>query len=387
MRLFNVELETEPRLAITLHPRLTVIAADPSTRVRIVDALDRLMRGRAGGLKGSLAGEGANAEFMVESSSGPILAGAPMIVHATDVEVGGATEERPSPQERAEARHAQALEELDEAEKIHAEAEAGIEALRHQRVHALEAIDRVKRNGNAPDDCRRQLRVYVDELDAALRGSTLPDAVRIDLLERGTMLVADAARLGVCRPMTVRTLLDAVDALNRRPARAAADGSVGIASVVPRDAIEEIEGPFAVPDAASAERDLVRIEAELRDAVNGLGPLERAVSSARSRALAVFAELEALRRTAGPEHSSGFAAALRARLSRRAPTSWVGPPPVILDDALVHCPDDERDGALAVLIDIADRAQVIYITDDADALAWAARLAPTDGVVAQPTAR
>ena len=100
MRLFHLELEREPALAIELHPRLTVLAVEPTLRARLVDALDGLLRGRASELRGALGAEGMRAEFMVESPSGPVLPGVPTIVREGDIDVS-ADANAPSATERA----------------------------------------------------------------------------------------------------------------------------------------------------------------------------------------------------------------------------------------------------------------------------------------------
>jgi len=120
MRLFHVQLETQPALDLELHPRLTVVAADIATRARIVEALDTLLRGRASGLHGALVADGAVANFVVESTSGPVLPAVPTIVRPADIDATFEVDVR-TPAERAEARHAEALEGLRVAEAALAE--------------------------------------------------------------------------------------------------------------------------------------------------------------------------------------------------------------------------------------------------------------------------
>ncbi len=383
MRLSRVTFETEPPATITLHPRLTVVVADAPTRARIVQALDRLLRGRAATLHGTLAENGVTSEFVVASSAGPVLPGVPTIVRAHDLDASAgavaATNEA-----GALARYEKALTELRGAEDAQGEALQALEALRHQRAQAVEAVDRLTRDGTAPDDCRREVRAYVEELEVALSAATLPDSRRVELLERGTVLVADAARLGVCRPQTVRELLDAVDSLSRAQVGTTPFVGRNGKPVVSRAIMAELESP-PPESGARASETLVRIEDRLQAGANDLAARERAVNAARSRALAVYAELEAVRRSTNRENGTGYAAALRARLGRRVPATWVGVPPIILDDVLSSCPPEEIEPARTVLLQTADRAQVIYVTGDPDTHDWARRFTPDQGALAFPT--
>ena len=119
MKLFHLELDADPPISIELHPRLTVVAADDEVRDRLVEALDHVLRGRASGMRGTLAGEGATAEFVVESTSGPVLPGAPFVVRSADVTAAlVAHADDPAACERAEARHTQALHDLKQAEAV-----------------------------------------------------------------------------------------------------------------------------------------------------------------------------------------------------------------------------------------------------------------------------
>src|SRR3954454_14041699 len=123
MRLFHLELERESALKIELHPRLTVVAADAPTRALVVDAFDTLLRGRAAGLRGALVAEGARADFVVETTTGPVLPGVPMVVRAFDIDPA-ASDTGGSAVERAEHRHADALGALHAAEAALAEQQA-----------------------------------------------------------------------------------------------------------------------------------------------------------------------------------------------------------------------------------------------------------------------
>jgi hypothetical protein len=69
------------------------------------------------------------------------------------------------------------------------------------------------------------------------------------------------------------------------------------------------------------------------------------------------------------------------------PTSWVGPSPIVVDDALAVCPPEDIDAARAALVEAAQRTQVVYVTDDADALSWAQQLLPDRGVLTRPSAQ
>jgi hypothetical protein len=379
MRLFHLELEREPALAIELHPRLTVLAVEPTLRARLVDALDGLLRGRASELRGALGAEGMRAEFMVESPSGPVLPGVPTIVREGDIDVS-ADANAPSATERAEARHAEALQGLDAAEAALAQQQVVVERLHARGTNAV-ATTTIAPPAPAPlsaesDACRKELRVYLDELQSALLLPSRPERLRVDLLERGTVLAADASRLGVCRPATVRALLDAIDALNVVPAAPATP-----VDTLVRQVATEVDGRSIAADPwQPAANDPLGGDAELSDAERRLAALERELGAARSRALAVFAELESVRRTAGSNgraRGGAFSSALRARLNRPMPTTWVGASPIVLDDALAACPADDVDAARAAVLDAAQRAQVVYLTNDADTLTWASRL-PTD---------
>jgi hypothetical protein len=393
MRLFHVELESQPALGIDLHPRLTVVAADVATRARIVDAFDALLRGRASGLRGALVTGGAVADFVVESTSGPVLPGVPTIVRAGDLEILS-DNGTPSASERAEARHTEAMQGLRLAEAAHSEQQRIIEGLLARGAHAAGPAPAPPASvaasgvpgGAEADECRRHLRAYLDELEQAVDGSDLDGRTRVHLLERGTVLAAEASRLGVCGPASVRALLDAVDALSQVPSYAGGGGGGASRSSAPvgtlvREVVLDLD---TVPEATNGDA-----AAELARAEERLGALEEAVGAARSRALAVFAELESVRRAAGPVSVAGgaFSQALRARLNRPTATSWVGPSPVLVDDVLAPCPADDLDAARAVLLEAAQRAQVIYLTADETAIAWASQLAPDDGLLTQPTAR
>jgi hypothetical protein len=234
-----------------------------------------------------------------------------------------------------------------------------------------------------PEACRQRLRLYIDELQEAVRAPAMTEQRRVNLLERGTVLAADASRLGVCRPATVRALLDAVDTLNGIPTPDA--GSAPVATLV-REVVVDLD--VAAPPLGGV--DAGRAATELRTEQERLDALEQAGGAARSRALAVFAELESVRRSAGPvvaEPTGAFSTALRSRLGRPMPTSWVGPSPIIVDDALAACPADEVAAARAVLLEVAQRAQVVYITADADALAWASHLPADQGAMVRPATR
>ncbi len=365
MRLLHLELEREPALAIELHPQLTVLAVEPPVRARVVEALDGLLRGRASELRGVLAADAMRADFVVESTSGPVLPGVPTIVRAADIDVSGDAKVA-SATERAEARHAAALRGLDEAERALARQQVVVEQL-HARGTARTAT--IAPPNPASDEavaCRERLRAYLDELRGAVGTGSLPERERIHLLERGTVLAADASRLGVCSPPSVRALLDAIDVLDVIPATPAA----------PVDGLLQQVADDLAGDGGA--------DAELTDAQEQLLALEREAGAARSRALAVFAELESVRRTAGAngrEPGGAFSSALRARLSRPMPATWVGGAPIVLDDALAACPADDVDAARAAVLDAARRAQVVYLTDDPDMLAWASRLAPDVGAL------
>jgi hypothetical protein len=375
MRLSHLELEREPALAIELHPRLTVLAVDAPLRERVVDALDGLLRGRASELRGVLGAEGTRADFMVESPSGPVLPGVPTIVRAGDIDAG-ADATAPSPTERAEARHADALKGLDEAESALAQQQVLVERL-HAHV-AERAASIAPAAGDDGDTSRKELRAYMEELQDALVTPSLPERERVHLLERGTLLAADASRLGVCRPATIRALLDAIDALNVVPTSAHAP----VDSLV-RQVVRDLEGDGTDVDGGCADT-------ELSDAQQRLLALEREASAARSKALAVFAELESVRRTAGANGRAAggaFSSALRARLNRPMPATWVGASPIVLDDTLAACPSDDVDAARAAVLDAAQRAQVVYFTGDPDTLAWASRLPADLGIVTRVPAR
>jgi hypothetical protein len=384
MRLFHLELQREPALAIELHPRLTVVAADPPTRERIVDAFDTLLRGRASGLQGALTAETARADFAVETTSGPVLPGVPTIVRPGDIDPANDADAS-SAIERAEVRHADALEALRAAEAALVEQQLAIAALRERAPHAAAPLEPVSAargvtTAGEPEACRRLLRAYVAELEEALRTPALPDRRRVQLLERGTVLAADASRLGVCRPASVRALLDAVDAFNVSPAL----GGGAPAATLVREVVLDLD---AANGSAHADG---HTDADVHEAEERLETLEQEAGAARSRALAVVAELDALRRTAGAadrEPSGAFSGALRARLGRPMPTSWVGPSPIVVDDALAVCPPSDIDAARAALVEAAQRAQVVYVTDDADALSWAQRLPDDQGVLARPAPR
>jgi hypothetical protein len=387
MRLFHVELESQPALGIDLHPRLTVVAADVSTRARIVDAFDALLRGRASGLRGALVSGGAVADFVVESTSGPVLPGVPTIVRPEDLEVAS-VDDGPSAAEKAEVRHRDAMQELRVAEAAVTEQERIVEALRNRGVHVARPEPAVA--GGDTDACRQHLRAYVDELQEAVDRPDLDERSRVQLLEKGTVLAADASRLGIVKPASVRALLDAVDTLNQVPSfagggRAGASssgGGRGVGTLV-REVVLDLETePEPEPSSGSVALELARAEERLRS-------LGEAVGAARSRALAVFAELEAVRRAAGPMHDGGgwFSNALRSRLNRPTATSWVGPSPVLVDDVLARCPAEDLDTARSVLLEAAQRAQVIYLTADEGSIAWATQLAPDDGLLTRPTPR
>jgi hypothetical protein len=387
MRLSRVELESPPALGLELHPRLTVVAADPGTRARIVAALDALLRGRASDLRGAFVADTAFAEFVVESTSGPALAGTPAIVRPNDIDTTAAT--GPSAAERAEERYADALEGLRLAEAALAEQHHVVEALRERaRTGAPAAVPAAPVVVDVHDaerqECRTRLRAYVDELQAALRDPAIDERARIALLEQGTVLAADASRLGVCRPAAVRALLDAVDALNRVPSFAGPAGAGAGVEPLVREVVSDLDAPTgagAAP-APSAGAD------ELTHAEERVETFDRAVVAARSRALAVFAELESARRSSGSATGGGtFATALHARLNRPMATSWVGASPVIVDDALVGCPRDDLPASRTVLLDAARRVQVVYVTDDADALAWASQLPADDGALVRAEPR
>lgn len=386
MRLFHLELQHEPSGTIALHPRLTVIEADAPARARIVGAIDALLRGRATGLHGSLVGEGATADFVVESTSGTVLPGAPLVLRPADIEPAVAGEGAASPVVQAEARHRRAVEELQRAEEARAATQRAIDAVQERRANAVHALDGAAATGAEPERCRTQLRGYLDDLQRAVLAPALADPTRVALLERGTVLAADAVRLSVCRPPTVRALLDALGAFNRTPSFPPREPAANTPSLL--DAAREVRAdldraaPSMMVDADIARGELLRADAELRDATARLEELQRSISAARSRALAVFAELETVRRTNGDDVVVGFVPALRARLAGRSPATWIGVAPVVLDDALRACPPDEIDDARAVLVNASARAQVIYVTDDASAIAWARSL-PADvaGVV------
>jgi hypothetical protein len=185
----------------------------------------------------------------------------------------------------------------------------------------------------------------------------------------------------------VRALLDTLDALNPMPVGATSATPRLNGTHVPREVIADLEGVGKGGGPADpAHSELVVLETELREAVAQRAALDRAVASARSRALAVFAETESTRRANGDD-VPGYAGALRARLTKRGATSWVGAAPVVLDDALASCPPDQVDDARAALLDASEHAQCIYITADAALLTWAAQLAPEAGVLAQPVPR
>jgi hypothetical protein len=386
MRLFHLELEREPALAIELHPRLTVVGADAATRARVVDAFDALLRGRASGLRGALITDDARSDFAVESTSGPVLPAVPTIVRAADI--GAVADADVSATiGRAEARHADALAALNQAEEALVEQQQVIATLHaRQPVPAgAPAAPPTFANGDAgggePEACRRLLREYVVELQDALQSPSLPDQRRVQLLERGTVLAADASRLGVCRPASVRALLDAVDAFNVTPSLA---GGAPVTTLV-REVVLDLDAANGLALYGTDEE--VVDSAEVRAAEERLDVLERDAGAARSRALAVFAELESIRRATGTaerEPGGAFSSALRARLGRPMPTSWVGPTPIVVDDALVGCPPDDLNAARAALVDAAQRTQVVYVTDDTDALAWAQRLPPDQGALARP---
>jgi hypothetical protein len=389
MRLIHLELEHEPACTLHLHPRLTVVEADGPARARVVGSLDGLLRGRASGLRGALVGEGAMADFIVESTSGTVLPGAPLVLRAADLEYAAGGGDGPSPVEHAEARHQRTVEDLERAEQAHAAMQREIDALQERRARAVHALDGAAAAGAEPEHCRVQLRDYLDDLQRAALAPSLDGATRVRLLERGTVLAADAVRLSVCRPPTVRALLDALGALNRAPSFPPAPRAGDPPSLL--DAAREVRadldraGSSTTVDGDAARAELLHSDAELREATTRLDALQRAVSAARSRALAVFAELETVRRTSGGAVVTGFVPALRARLTGRAPASWVGVPPVILDDTLRVCPPDDVAGARAVVVDASERAQLIYVTDDPDAIEWARSLPPDIAGVAVAT--
>jgi hypothetical protein len=393
MRLFHLELDCEPALAIELHARLTVVAVDETTRGRVVDALDGLLRGRASGLRGALEVDGAHADFAIESTSGPVLPGVPIIVRTNDIDVGGPTS-APSSTERTEARHADALHGLRTTEAALAEQQRIVDALR-ARYNAPSvggaAVAPVAPSPTArasePDTVRSRLRTYVDELQRAFATPTLSERERVQLLERGTVLAADASRLEVVRPASVRALLDVIDGLNAPSLPApGADGASPVATLV-RDIERELASARTGNGAAAtATHGDAECDAEFERAVERLETLEAAVGSARSRALAVFAELESARRagSAATPPERVFLAALRARLNRPMPASWVGTPPIVVDDVLVGCPANELADARDTLVDVAQRTQVVYVTADDDTVAWASALAPEHGVAVHP---
>jgi hypothetical protein len=389
MKLFHLELDADPPISIDLHTRLTVIAADADLRERLVSALDRVLRGRASGLRGTLAGDAATADFVVESTSGPVLPGAPLILRAADVTAAlVAHADDPAACERAEHRHTQALHDLERAEAIRAEHESVIEALRDRRVRAMQDLEQARpSDGSDREQCRKELRAFVEQC-AHLSADQLGDAERIALLERGTLLAGDASRLGACPSATVRSLLEALDTLLQVPSFV--PGGTPVPPAAPA-AFRKLLGHLDAADQAPVEQpttqvELAGVESELRDAQTQTEGLDRAVASARSRALAVFAELEALRRAG--QHADdaplSYAAALRARLGRRIPTAWIGAPPIVLDDALAECPRDDLDNARTEIIEASTRAQLVFVTSETNAIAWAALLPADVGALVQP---
>src|SRR5262249_1666542 len=165
---------------------------------------------------------------------------------------------------------------------------------------------------------RRMLPADLAELQAALPTPARPEDRRVPLLRRRTVLAADASRLGVCRPASVRALLDAVDAFNVTPSLA---GGAPVATLV-REVVLDLDAA----NGAHATNGDARDESALVTAQERLEALEREAGAARSRALAVFAELESLRRASGgtergSDAGGAFSNALRARLGRPMPTS------------------------------------------------------------------
>jgi hypothetical protein len=389
MKLFHFELDADPPISIDLHPRLTVVAADENLRAHLVSALDRVLRGKASGVRGTLAGDAATADFIVESTSGPVLPGAPLILRAADVTAAlVAHADDPAACERAEGRHVQALHELERAEAIRAEHESVIEALRERRVRAMQQLEQVRPSERSDrEQCRKELREFVEQC-GELSADQIGDAERVALLERGTLLAGDASRLGACPPATVRSLLEALDTLLQTPTLV--PGSAPVPSSAPA-AFRKLLAQIGDTDQAPVEpnptqAELASVETELREAQMETEGLDRAVAAARSRALAVYAELEALRRAG--QHADdaplSYGAALRARLGRRIPTAWVGSPPIVLDDTLAECPTDDLDNARAEIIEASTRAQLLLVTDHPDAILWAARLPPDVGTLVQP---
>jgi hypothetical protein len=389
MKLFHLELDADPPISIELHPRLTVVAADGDLRTRLVSALDRVLRGRASGLRGTLAGDAATADFVVESTSGPVLPGAPLVVRAADVTAAlVAHADDPAACERAEGRHAEALHELARAESIRAEHESVIEALRERRVRAMQELEQARPSDDSDrEQCRKELRAFVEQC-ADLSTDQLGDHERVALLERGTLLAGDASRLGACSPAVVRSLLEALDTVLQMPSLVPGGAPVPPAAPAAfRALLADLDDTEHAPiEANSPKAELTAVETELRDAQTQTERLDRAVAAARSRALAVYAELEALRRAG--QHADdaplSYAAALRARLGRRIPTAWIGSPPVVLDDALAECPSDDLVNARAEIIEASTRAQLVLVTGQPDAITWASQLPGEVGALAQP---
>jgi hypothetical protein len=186
-------------------------------------------------------------------------------------------------------------------------------------------------------------------------------------------------------------LLEALDTLLQVPSFV--PGGMSAAPVAPaapaafRTLLREIDGTDpALVEPPTTQVELAGVESELREAQTQTEGLDRAVASARSRALAVFAELEALRRAG--QHADdaplSYAAALRARLGRRIPTAWIGAPPIVLDDALAECPPNDIDNARAEIVEASTRAQLVFVTSETNAIAWAAQLPADVGALAQP---
>ena len=261
MRLSRVTFETEPPADHRVAPAADGRRRRPPTRARIVQALDRLLRGRAATLDGTLADQGVMAEFVVVSSAGPVLPGVPTIVRSHDLDASaGAAAAAPSrrvgPSRAGAGRLARRRSGAPRIGRRDGGAPSSACAGARDR-------DRITREGTAPDDCRREVRAYVDELDAALRATSLPDSRRVELLERGTVLVADAARLGVCRPQTVRALLEAVDSLTAIPVRSAAMAGRNGEHVVAQAVMAELDAPAAA-GGTSASEALASIESRLQ---------------------------------------------------------------------------------------------------------------------------
>ena len=152
-----------------------------------------------------------------------------------------------------------------------------------------------------------------------------------------------------------------------------------------------LDGIDAAGDAPAApnptQGEFTTVESELHDAQTQTEGLDRAVAAARSQALAIFAELEALRRAgqhAGRRAAQPTRRRSRARLGRRIPTAWVGAAPIVLDDALAECPADDIDATRIEVVDAVERAQLVFLTGDPATLAWASQLPSEAAAVVQP---